>query len=91
MSAQASGDGRARAAIEGVTPVIDGGRFAVKRIVGDVLIVEADAFVDGHDVVLVRVEHLPPGATTPALIPMASPSGLICSHNCSPDGGAHLR
>ena len=26
-----------------------------------------------------------------ALIPMASPSGLICSHNCSPEGGAHLR
>jgi starch synthase (maltosyl-transferring) len=70
VPAQASGDGRARAAIEAVTPSVDGGRFAVKRIVGDVLVVEADAFVDGHDVVLVRVEHVAPGAPRPTLIPM---------------------
>jgi starch synthase (maltosyl-transferring) len=38
-----------RIAIEGVTPEIDGGRFAVKRSVGDVLTVEADIFGDGHD------------------------------------------
>ena len=30
-------------------PELDGGRFPVKRIVGDVLTVEADIFVDGHD------------------------------------------
>jgi starch synthase (maltosyl-transferring) len=36
-------------AIENVSPEIDGGRFAVKRVVGDVLTVEADAFTDGHD------------------------------------------
>jgi starch synthase (maltosyl-transferring) len=39
----------ARVAIEGVSPEIDGGRFAVKRAVGDVLTVEADIFGDGHD------------------------------------------
>jgi len=39
----------ARIAIEGVQPEIDGGRFAAKRAVGDVLIVEADIFGDGHD------------------------------------------
>jgi starch synthase (maltosyl-transferring) len=38
-----------RIAIEGVTPQIDGGRFAVKRSVGDLLMVEADIFGDGHD------------------------------------------
>jgi starch synthase (maltosyl-transferring) len=38
-----------RVAIEKVAPELDGGRFPVKRIVGDVLTVEADIFGDGHD------------------------------------------
>jgi hypothetical protein len=42
-------DGRARAVIETITPAIDGGRFAVKRIAGDRVEVEADCFTDGHD------------------------------------------
>ncbi len=44
-------DGRARVVIEAVTPVVDGGRFAIKRVVGDSVIVEADAFADGHEIV----------------------------------------
>ena len=55
-------DGLRRAIIEHVTPQLDGGRFPVKREVGDVLAVEADAFVDGHDVVRVVLRHRPPGA-----------------------------
>ncbi len=43
--------GRRRVVIEGLAPQVDGGRFAVKRVVGDVLTVEADAFADGHDAV----------------------------------------
>jgi starch synthase (maltosyl-transferring) len=42
-------DGHRRVVIENVTPSVDGGRFPVKRVVGDSLIVEADAFADGHD------------------------------------------
>lgn len=42
-------DGRRRAIIEGVSPEVDGGRFAVKRTLGDVVQVEADIFTDGHD------------------------------------------
>ena len=38
-----------RVAIEGVEPEIDGGRFAVKRVVGEPLTVSADIFCDGHD------------------------------------------
>jgi starch synthase (maltosyl-transferring) len=34
--------------IESVTPLLDCGRYPVKRIVGDVLVVEADVFRDGH-------------------------------------------
>jgi starch synthase (maltosyl-transferring) len=42
-------DGRQRVIIEGVSPEIDGGRFAAKRTVGDLVRVEADIFTDGHD------------------------------------------
>ena len=44
-------DGRIRVVIENVQPSVDGGRFPIKRIVGDVVDVEADCFADGHDVV----------------------------------------
>ena len=37
--------------IENLQPLIDGGRYPIKRIVGEDLIVEADIFKDGHDVV----------------------------------------
>jgi starch synthase (maltosyl-transferring) len=47
--------GRSRVVVEGVTPQIDGGRFAVKRVVGDQLRVEADVFGDGHDLVRARL------------------------------------
>jgi len=45
------GDGRMRAVIERVTPAVDNGRFAAKRIVGDAVVVEADCFTDGHDTI----------------------------------------
>lgn len=40
-----------RVVIEHVTPEIDGGRYPVKRVVGETLTVEADVFGDGHDIV----------------------------------------
>src|SRR5258708_17845363 len=39
------------AVIENLRPLIDGGRYPVKRIVEDDLAVEADVFKDGNDVV----------------------------------------
>ncbi|WP_332742186.1 alpha-1,4-glucan--maltose-1-phosphate maltosyltransferase [Hydrogenophaga sp.] len=44
-------DGRIRVVIEDVQPAVDGGRFPIKRIAGDEVVVEADCFADGHDVV----------------------------------------
>jgi starch synthase (maltosyl-transferring) len=38
-----------RLAIERVTPSVDGGRFAAKRIVGESVQVSADVVADGHD------------------------------------------
>ena len=42
-------DGRRRVVIEAIQPQIDCGGFALKRIVGDTVVVEADVFADGHD------------------------------------------
>jgi starch synthase (maltosyl-transferring) len=43
--------GRLRVIIEGVRPQVDGGRFAIKRVLGEPVVVEADVFTDGHDLV----------------------------------------
>jgi starch synthase (maltosyl-transferring) len=48
-------DGRKRVVIEGIKPEIDSGRFPIKRIAGDSVIVEADVFGDGHDHVYARL------------------------------------
>src|SRR6476620_316595 len=51
ISGMETTDGRQRVVIEGVHPEIDGGRFPIKRVVGDSVVVEADVFADGHDTV----------------------------------------
>ena len=42
-------EGRKRVVIERVSPEIDCGRFPIKRVAGDTVVVEADVFADGHD------------------------------------------
>src|SRR5690242_1217324 len=37
-----------RVVIEAVAPEVDGGRFPVKRTVGDIVVVGADVFTEGH-------------------------------------------
>ncbi|HKA44699.1 MAG TPA: alpha-1,4-glucan--maltose-1-phosphate maltosyltransferase [Burkholderiales bacterium] len=49
MARSAGADGRQRAVIESVAPIVDRGRFPIKRCAGDIITVEADAFADGHD------------------------------------------
>ena len=46
-----SRDGRSRVIIEAASPEVDHGLFPAKRVVGDVVIVEADIFADGHDLI----------------------------------------
>jgi starch synthase (maltosyl-transferring) len=48
-------DGRKRVVIENLKPEIDGGRFPIKRIVGEKVVVSADIFADGHDSISVRL------------------------------------
>ncbi len=44
-----------RIVIENLLPRVDGGAFAAKRIVGQKVVVEADAYMDGHDVLAVEL------------------------------------
>src|SRR5207244_5309642 len=49
--------GRRRVAIEGVRPAVDDGRYPIKRTIGERVVVEADAFTDGHDEIAVALLH----------------------------------
>ena len=52
--------GQIRVVIRRVTPELDGGRFPIKAIPGDVITVEADIFADGHDYVSARLLYRAP-------------------------------
>jgi starch synthase (maltosyl-transferring) len=49
--------------IDEITPVVDGGRHPVKRVVGEPVVVGARVFADGHDRLRTVVSHRPPGAS----------------------------
>lgn len=46
--------------VESVTPAVDAGRHAAKRIVGDLVEVGADVYMDGHDLFRARIAFLRP-------------------------------
>ncbi len=56
-------NGASRAVIENVCPQVDAGCFPIKRTVGEEVVVEADVFADGHDMLPCLVCHKPAGAT----------------------------
>ena len=62
--------GRRRVVIEDLRPQIEGGRFAIKRVIGDAVTVEADVFADGHDLVSCRLLHRWEGEAEWAYAPM---------------------
>src|SRR3712207_6723088 len=53
-----------RIRIRPLSPVIDGGRYAPKRCVGDVLTVAADVLSDGHEKLRAVVRYRSPGGRT---------------------------
>ena len=63
-------DARRRVVIEGVHPEIDCGRFAIKRVAGEKVIVEANIFADGHDELASRVLYWQGSASEAQWSPM---------------------
>jgi starch synthase (maltosyl-transferring) len=64
--------GRQRVVIENILPHSNSGRFAIKRVVGDAVTIEADAFADGHDHIVVLLLHRKKGAAEWIETPMES-------------------
>ena len=68
-------DARRRVAIERISPEIDCGRFAIKRVVGESVVVEADIFTDGHDQLACRVlywQGIEKGPHSSPLLPLVN-------------------
>ena len=63
-------EARRRVVIEQVRPEIDCGRFAIKRVVGESVFVEADVFADGHDQLACRVLYWQGTEKEPQASPM---------------------
>lgn len=64
-------EGRRRVQIEGVSPEIDGGRFPIKRTVGEEVRVEVDMFADGHDVVAGVLQYRPESSGEWSEVPLS--------------------
>lgn len=63
-------DGRNRAVVDAVLPVVDGGRFAVKRVAGEPVCITAHVFTDGHDVPRVMLHWWKEGSERRHELPM---------------------
>ncbi|MGB6451884.1 MAG: alpha-1,4-glucan--maltose-1-phosphate maltosyltransferase [Steroidobacteraceae bacterium] len=63
-----------RVAIERIAPCVDHGRFPVKRVCGETVVVEADVFADGHDAVASALLYRPESQSDWQRVPMA-PAG----------------
>lgn len=50
-------ENKRRVVIENVKPQLDCGRFPIKRVVGEKVVVTADIFADGHDAVSARIRY----------------------------------
>ncbi|MFO0952272.1 MAG: alpha-1,4-glucan--maltose-1-phosphate maltosyltransferase [Isosphaeraceae bacterium] len=66
-----SGRAPSRVIVEAVSPEIDAGRFPIKRVVGEEVVVSADVFAEGHDVVRAAVLFRTVGAPEWSESPMS--------------------
>src|SRR5690606_4889560 len=67
--------GRERVVIERVRPEVDGGRFAAKAAVGDLVEISAEIFCDGHDRVGASLLHRRAGDSEWTEVPMTLLAG----------------
>ncbi|MEO6830492.1 MAG: maltotransferase domain-containing protein, partial [Acidobacteriaceae bacterium] len=63
-------EGCSRVVIEAVHPELEGGEYAIQRVAGETVVVEADIFADGHDVIAAHLLFRGPGERTWLTAPM---------------------
>lgn len=59
-----------RVIIRGVDPEIEAGRYPIKRVLGEKVVVEADVFTDGHEAVSAELLWRGPGETEWNVVPL---------------------
>ena len=69
--------------IENVAPLLDCGRYAIKRLVGDPVLVTADIFKDGHDVIAATLKWRMSGAKAWHESPMTPGDNDVWSGSCT--------
>ena len=84
-------DGQVRAVIDAVLPHVDGGRFPVKRVVGEALAVTAHVFTDGHDQVRARLCWRREGDTAWQEAEMLPLGNDVWGASCTPDAQGRWR
>ncbi len=84
-------NGRGRVVIDRVRPCVDGGRFPIKRTVGEKVAVDADVFADGHDVIRCVLLHRKSAAEPWREVPMRpAPNDLWQASFTVEDVGRHM-
>ncbi len=78
-------EGRCRVIVEGVTPEVDCGRYAVKRTVGDRLTVTAAIYSDGHDHVAARLLYKRTNQKAWKYAPFRELGNDLWEAQCTPD------
>src|SRR5688500_9450994 len=63
-----------RVVVEHIHPEVDGGRFPIKRTIDETVVVSADVFADGHDMVAAALLHRRHGEPDWTEVPM-TPAG----------------
>jgi starch synthase (maltosyl-transferring) len=67
--------GQLRVYIDHVYPEIDGGKYPIRRVPGEIVEVEADVFADGHDLVCARLLYRHFSEKKFSIAPMESAGG----------------
>ncbi len=71
MNSLQNAPGRSRVVIENLTPNVDGGKYPVKRVLGDSIKMRVGAFADSHDIITVEFCHRRKGSKDWVRNPMA--------------------
>ena len=69
---QLPADGRQRVVIASVAPEVDGGRFAIKRTVGETVKVQTVVFADGHESIACDLLYWDRAAADRLSVPMTA-------------------